>query len=76
MYSRKLYNRCGSASSLPVNAEYDRGYFPRQPNIRINGLGALTNRGEPLMKTKNGGVIPAAFDPTDPNTWTRPVLFT
>jgi hypothetical protein len=30
----------------------------------------------PLMYTGKGGVIPAAFDPTDPRTYRGPVYFT
>lgn len=30
----------------------------------------------PLMRTGNGGYIPAAQDPTDPHTWIVPVVWT
>lgn len=51
-----------------------------------NGM-PLCDRGEVLTVTKRdtyglGGLattifaVPAAFDPSDPNTWDRPVIFT
>ena len=37
---------------------------------------ALSGPDGPMMRTKNGGYVPAAQDPTDPQTWSVPVIFT
>jgi hypothetical protein len=67
----KRWNRQDALPHLVNNQKWQRGEI-----LRGGHQGVCIPDTKPLMKMKHGGYIPAAFDPTDPNTWTGPVIFT
>jgi len=69
-----------------INRPLTRDYALDAPYTHVRPAYQLTTGGHaglwlpggtrPLMRTGNGGYIPAAQDPTDKSTWMVPVVWT
>jgi hypothetical protein len=71
MITRRMY------PSQHIPHLVNQGEWARGLILRAGAQGVhLPNATEPMMNTGRGRYIPAAQDPTDPNTWRVPVVFT
>lgn len=68
MFTRHVNRSCTYAEAAP-HMGWEKGYMQR------GGTPTLTLQVSPMMKLGQGW-IPAALDPSDPKTWTVPVVFT
>lgn len=66
---QRTWNEEDALPHLVNESNWQRGRILRAGNA------GLCLKSQPLMKIGNG-YIPAAQDPTDPNTWRVPVIFT
>lgn len=71
--TRPLWRNC--APSVPHIQNQDQWVRGLLFRASVHSL-AFPYSPAPLMRTANGGWIPAAQDPTDPKTWRTPVVFT
>lgn len=75
MLLRPIQRHYSAVSTVPHIQ--DQSLHQRNQIERASLAGVCLPHGdEPMMTLKNGGVIPAAQDPTDPSTWRVPVVFT
>jgi hypothetical protein len=70
----RTWTREDALTHLVNNRKWNKGKL-----LRSTSPGYIVPSGPhasgPMMRTQNGGYIPAAFDPTDPSTYTDPVYF-